>query len=126
MKTGIDFVAAITRGINDADAAAIDTIFTPDARSTQYRHAGGVLRGGLDAIRQALSFSISMFPNVRVEASDVTDAGDRLAFLLTASIPDLDHQGRPKPVALAPVFAQVRDGKVSEMTVFGRLIQPND
>lgn len=126
MNSGTDLVAAIARGINAGDAAAIDIIFAPDARFTQYRHAGGVIRGGRDAVRQALAFSTSMFPNVRVEASDVTDGGDRVAFLLTARMPDPERQGEVKPVALAPVFIQVRDGQVSDMTIFGRLVQPND
>ena len=126
MSTGTDLIAAIARGINAADLDAVDRIFTPDAEFTQYRHMGGVVQGGVDTIKEALVFSTSIFPGVRIETSDVTDGGDRLAFLMTASIPDPGNESGYRPAALAPVFIAMRDGKVAKMTIFGRLIQPSE
>jgi ketosteroid isomerase-like protein len=126
MTSGADLVDALTRGTNDGDVAAIDAIFAPDASLAQYLHPGGVVRSGSDALRHALGVSESMFTNVRVEPSEVMDAGQRLGFLLTASMPDLEREGEVKPVALARVFMRVRDGKVADMVVFGRPVHPND
>jgi pimeloyl-ACP methyl ester carboxylesterase len=99
--------------INGRDDRVVEALFLPDGRFTLVRPDGAREDGGVDAARSALYRLLDAYPGATVSARQAVLTEESAAAVLTVRSP-----GVPGEALLLPTFFEVRDGRISLLTIF--------